>query len=96
VPINNAFRAVPTNLGLNQFLPFRIVRGSGATGGYTIRDATGVNTDPRGTSTGSETGNIAETFEFRAIDRNLKTPYVHQFNFGFQYEIVRDLIKPTT
>ena len=92
VPINDAFRAVPTNLGLNQFLPFRIVRGSGATGGYTIRDATGVSTDPRGTSTGSETGNIAETFEFRAIDRNLKTPYVHQFNFGFQYEIVRDLL----
>jgi hypothetical protein len=92
VPIDNAFRAVPTSLGLNQFLPFRIVRGSGATGGYTIRDATGVSTDPRGTSTGSETGNIAETFEFRAIDRNLKTPYVHQFNIGFQYEIVRDLL----
>lgn len=92
VPINNAFAAVPTNLGLNQFLPFRIVRGSGATGGYTIRDATGVSTDPRGQTTGTETGNIAETFEFRAIDRNLKTPYVHQFNVGFQYEIVRDLL----
>lgn len=92
VPIDNAFRAVPINLGLNQFLPFRIVRGSGATGGYTIRDATGVAFDPRGTSTGAETGNIAETFEFRAIDRNLKTPYVHQFNVGFQYEIVRDLL----
>ena len=92
VPIDNAFRGVPTTLGLNQFLPFRIVRGSGATGGYTIRDATGVATDPRGTSTGTETGNIAETFEFRAIDRNLKTPYVHQFNVGFQFEIVRDLL----
>lgn len=92
VPINNAFGAVPTTLGLNQFLPFRIVRASGATGGYTIRDATGVSTDPRGTSTGTETGNIAETFEFRAIDRNLKTPFVHQFNVGFQYEIIRDLL----
>ena len=92
VPYSNAFAGVPTNLGLNQFLPFRIVRGTGATGGYTIRDATGVSTDPRGQSTGTETGNIAETFEFRAIDRNLKTPYVHQFNVGFQYEIVRDLL----
>jgi hypothetical protein len=69
-----------------------VVRGSGANGTYVIRDATGVSTDPRGTSTGSETGNIAETFEFRAIDRDLSTPYVHQFNLGFQYEIVRDLL----
>ena len=92
VPIQNAWAAVPTNTPLNSFLPFRIVRGSGATGGYTIRDATGVAFDPRGTSTGSETGNIAETFEFRAIDRDLSTPYVHQFNVGFQYEIVRDLL----
>ncbi len=37
-------------------------------------------------------GNIAETFEFRAIDRNLSTPFIHQFNFGVQYEIVRDLL----
>ncbi len=37
-------------------------------------------------------GNIAETFEFRAIDRNLKTPYVQQWNFGVQYEIAKDLM----
>lgn len=92
VPIQNAFRAVPTTTPLNNFLPFRVVRGTGATGTYVIRDATGVAFDPRGTSTGSETGNIAETFEFRAIDRDLSTPYVHQFNVGLQYEIVRDLL----
>ncbi len=92
VPYNNAFRGVPSNLPLNAFLPFRITRTSGAGGSYVIRDATGVSTDPRGQSTGSETGNIAETFEFRAIDRNLSTPYVHQFNVGLQYEIVRDLL----
>ncbi len=92
VPIANAFGAVPTTTPLNSFLPFRIVRGAGATGSYSIRDATGVAFDPRGQSTGAETGNIAETFEFRAIDRDLTTPYVHQFNVGFQYEIVRDLL----
>lgn len=37
-------------------------------------------------------GNIAETFEFRAVDRNLKTPLVHQFNLGFQYEMANDLM----
>jgi hypothetical protein len=37
-------------------------------------------------------GNIAETFEFRAIDRNLKTPYVHQWNFGIQYEISKNFL----
>src|SRR4030095_12861457 len=37
-------------------------------------------------------GNIAETFEFRAVDRNLKTPFIHQFNVGVQYELVKDLL----
>jgi hypothetical protein len=32
-------------------------------------------------------GNIAETFEFRAIDRNLKTPYFQQYNIGVQREL---------
>ena len=37
-------------------------------------------------------GNIAETFEFRAIDRDLRTPYVQQWNLGFQYELTKDLL----
>jgi hypothetical protein len=37
-------------------------------------------------------GNIAETFEFRAVDRNLKSPVVHQFNVGVQYEVIKDLL----
>lgn len=87
VPYANAFAAQPTTLPLSSWLPFRVVRGSGAGGTYVIRDNTGVSVDPRGQSTGSQTGNIAETFEFRAIDRNLKTPYVQQWNIGAQYEI---------
>ena len=37
-------------------------------------------------------GNIAETFEFRAIDRNLRTPYIQQWNLGFQYELTKNLL----
>ena len=102
VPITSAFSGVPTNIPLNQWLPFRIVRGSGPTGTYGIRDNTPVFVDSRGTPQGAgcdpltgvscTRGNIAETFEFRAIDRDLKTPYVHQWNFGVQYELAHNLL----
>jgi len=93
VPIATAFSNTPTTIPLNNWLPFRIVRAAGATGAYQIRDNTPVAADPRGTPFGgSTTGNIAETFEFRAIDRNLKTPFVHQWNVGFQYELMKDLM----
>jgi hypothetical protein len=102
VSIPTAFSGVPTNIPLNEWLPFRIVRGSGATGAYQIRDNTPVFVDSRGTPQGANCnpatgasctrGNIAETFEFRAIDRNLKTPYVHQWNVGVQYELFKDLL----
>lgn len=102
VSIAGAFSGVPTNIPLNQWLPFRIVRGAGATGSYAIRDNTPVFVDSRGTPQGSgcvpatgvgcTRGNIAETFEFRAIDRNLRTPYVHQWNVGVQYELFKNLM----
>lgn len=102
VPIATAFSGVPTNIPLNQWLPFRIIRASGANGAYQIRDNTPVFVDSRGTPQGAGCvpatgvncirGNIAETFEFRAIDRNLKTPYVHQWNVGVQYELFKDLM----
>ena len=37
-------------------------------------------------------GNIAETFEFRAVDRNLHTPYVQQYNFGVQRDLGRNMM----
>ena len=102
VSIPGAFSGVPTNIPLNQWLPFRIVRSSGATGSYSIRDNTPVFVDSRGTPQGSgcnpltgvncTRGNIAETFEFRAIDRNLQTPMIHQWNIGAQYEIAEGLM----
>jgi len=102
VSIPSAFSGVPTNIPLNQWLPFRIVRGSGATGTYSIRDNTPVFVDSRGTPNGASCvpatgvgctrGNIAETFEFRAVDRNLKTPLIHQWNVGVQYELANNLM----
>jgi len=91
VPIENAFAAQPTALPLSNWLPFRVTRGSGAGGTYVIRDNTGVSVDPRGTAT-SPPGNIAETFEFRAVDRNLKTPFIQQWNLGVQYEIAKNTL----
>ena len=91
VPIEHAFGAVSTSIPLNNWLPFRITRGSGAGGTYVIRDNTGVSSDPRGTPT-TTPGNIAETFEFRAVDRNLKTPFFHQFNVGLQYEFAKNML----
>ncbi|HZB46385.1 MAG TPA: carboxypeptidase-like regulatory domain-containing protein [Pyrinomonadaceae bacterium] len=93
VPLANAFGAQPTTLPLSNWLPFRIVRASGAGGSYVIRDATGVTADARGNPTvGVNLGNIAETFEFRAVDRDLKTPYVQQWNLGVQYEVTKNLL----
>ncbi|HUE82200.1 MAG TPA: carboxypeptidase-like regulatory domain-containing protein [Pyrinomonadaceae bacterium] len=90
VPYDNAFGAQNTTLPLSSWLPFRIVRGSGPGGSYAIRDNTGITRDPRGNTTAP--GNIAETFEFRAIDRDLRTPYVQQWNLGVQYELTRNLL----
>lgn len=102
VSIPMAFSGVPTNIPLNQWLPFRITRGSGTGGTYAIRDNTPVFVDSRGNPQGTGCvpatgvncirGNIAETFEFRAIDRNLKTPYIHQWNVGAQYELFKDFL----
>nr|MDQ3804749.1 carboxypeptidase-like regulatory domain-containing protein [Acidobacteriota bacterium] len=90
VPIADSFGAQPTTLGLNNWLPFRVVRGSGAGGTYVIRDNTGVTRDARGNATAP--GNIAETFEFRAVARDLQTPSVQQWNVGVQYELTKDLL----
>ena len=90
VPIGTAFSQQNTSLPLSSWLPFRIVRGAGTGGTYVIRDNTGITRDPRLNLTAP--GNIAETFEFRAIDRDLRTPYVQQFNIGAQYELTKNLM----
>jgi hypothetical protein len=99
VPLIGAWSQQDPTFPFNQYLPNRIVRTSGATGTYQIRDGTNVTRGADGTlnpvdpATGLPTrGNIAETFEFRAIDRNLTTPYVQQYNFGVQRELAKDLM----
>ena len=97
IPIQTAFSTQNPRLGLNNYLPARIVYEAG--GVFRIRDNTGVTTTPAGAAnpidlaTGRPTlGNVAETFEFRAIDRNLRTPYIQQYNLGVQYEVARDTL----
>jgi len=99
VPLTSAWSQQDPTYPFNQYLPNRIVRTAGAAGTYQVRDGTQVTLGADGTpnpidpQTGAPTlGNIAETFEFRAIDRNLRTPFVHQWNVGIQYELSRDLV----
>jgi hypothetical protein len=99
VPLARAYSQQNPNTPFNQYLPNRIVRTGGATGTYQIRDNTGVTAGADGTANPIDAttglpvlGNVAETFEFRAIDRNLRTPYVHQYNFGVQRELGRNYL----
>jgi hypothetical protein len=85
VPIQNAFSSNVLNgqpTAFDAFFPFRLVYSGGAAGSYSIRDGTG----RLGVNGGA--GNIAETLEFRAIDRDLKTPFYQQWNFGWQWELM--------
>ena len=93
VPFSSAFSQQDPNFPFAGYLPNRIVRTGGANGTYQIRDGTSVirgadgTINPTDPATGQPfRGNIAETFEFRAIDRDLKTPYYQQYNLGFQRE----------
>lgn len=84
VPIANAFASnvlggQPTPF--DAFFPFRLIYSGGSSGGYTVRDGTGR------VGVNGGLGNIAETLEFRAIDRNLKTPYYQHWNLGWQWEL---------
>jgi hypothetical protein len=92
--LNGAWSQQDPLFPFNQYLPNRIVRTAGANGTYQIRDGTNVTRGADGTlnpidpATGLPTrGNIAETFEFRAVDRDLRTPYIQQYNFGIQREL---------
>lgn len=96
VPFLTAFSQQDPNLPFSSYLPNRLILRSGV---YEIRDGTGVIRGADGSlnandpATGQPTrGNIAETFEFRAIDRNLRTPYVQQWNLGFQYELSKNFL----
>lgn len=99
VPFNTAWSQQDPNFPFNRYLPNRVVRTAGANGTYQIRDNTNVTRGADGTVNPTDPatglpfrGNIAETFEFRAVDRNLRTPYVQQWNLGAQYEFTNNLL----
>jgi hypothetical protein len=88
VPMTNAWSSNVIGgqpVAFDAFFPFRLVYSGGSAGSYTIRDGTGV----LGVNNGA--GNIAETLEFRAIDRNLETPYYQQWNLGWQWELMPNM-----
>ena len=81
VPLNTAWSQQDPTFPSISTCRTKIVRTAGANGTYQIRDGTNVTRGADGTlnpidpATGLPTrGNIAETFEFRAIDRNLGRP----------------------
>ncbi len=97
VPITTAFSQQDVNLPFNRYLPNRMVYQTGGT--YVIRDGTPVTRQSDGTNnpvdlaTGLPAlGNVAETFEFRSVDRNLRTPYIQQWNLGVQYELTQNMM----
>ncbi|MGI9068065.1 MAG: carboxypeptidase regulatory-like domain-containing protein [Pyrinomonadaceae bacterium] len=99
VPLTTAWSQQDANFPFNQYLPNRIVRTGGAAGVYQVRDNTNVTRGADGTLNPTDPatglpfrGNIAETFEFRAVDRNLRTPYVQQWNLGGQFEVTKNLL----
>jgi hypothetical protein len=84
VPIQNAFSSNVLNgqpTPFDAFFPFRLVYSGGTNGSYSIRDGTGR------VGVNGGLGNIAETLEFRAVDRDLKTPFYQQWNVGWQWEL---------
>ena len=97
VPLTTAFSQQDVNLPFNRYLPNRLVYQTGGT--YVIRDGTPVTRQSDGTNnpvdlaTGLPAlGNVAETFEFRSVDRNLRTPYIQQWNLGVQYELTQNMM----
>ena len=99
VPMHLAWSQQDPTYGFNRYLPNRVTRATGANGAYAVRDGTQVTRGADGTLnpidpvTNQPTlGNVAETFEFRAIDRDLVTPWIEQFGIGIQREISRNLM----
>jgi hypothetical protein len=99
VPMQAAWSQQNPNLPFNEYLPMRVVFTGGTSGNYQLRDNSPVFTQADGSpnpidpATGQPfRGNIAETLEFRAIDRDLRTPYIQQWNFGIQHEVIHNLM----
>ncbi len=80
-PFNLLFRNQSANRPISDYLPFRVdmVQAGGNGSPYFLFD----NTQPTGFD-------FAEPLELRAVDRNLKTPLVQQWNLGIQHQFGAD------
>lgn len=91
--LTNSFSQQDPNLPFANYLPFRVVYFGSEQ--YGVYDSTPTTLLPSGEAsqqidfvTGRPVvGNRAETLEFRAIDRNLRTPYIQQWNLGIQQQL---------
>lgn len=86
VQAQTAFISVDPTVPFINYFPFRLVGNTLADSSpYTLID----NTPGASSAMGSE------PLEFRAVDPNLKTPLVHQWNIGWQQEIGKNWVIET-
>lgn len=102
VPVRYAFEEQNPNIPFSNYFPFRVVYGTNisADSPFVLFDGTpGVRQGTGGVIDGRTgqlaTGNYAEPIEFRAVDRDLKTPMIQQWNLGIQHQFGNDWVVET-
>lgn len=102
VPVRYAFDEANPNTPFSSYFPFRIVydTSSPSDSPFVLFDGTpGVRVGSGGIIDGRTglpaTGNVAEPIEFRAVDRDLKTPLIQQWNLGVQQQLGKDWVIET-
>lgn len=102
LPVRYAFDEQNPNTPFSSYFPFRVVFAGNLSGQspFLLFDGTpGVRLLSRfivDSTTGQPaTGNLAEPLEFRAVDRNLKTPLIQQWNLGVQQQFGKDWVVET-
>lgn len=101
VPVRFALTEQNPNTPFSSYFPFRLVYGTNLSANtpYVLFDGTPGTQASGGIIDGRTgqlaTGNIAEPIEFRAVDRDLKTPLIQQWNLGVQQQFGKDWVIET-